>query len=69
MRPASWKIRPAAFADHGMTSGIEMEVVASKLGHVHEAVDVEAVESDEDAEARDAADRAVEASPTLSCMK
>ena len=38
-----------------------MEVIAAELGHVHEAVDVEAVERDEDAEARDAADRAVEA--------
>ena len=36
------------------------EIVPRQLGHVHEAVDVEAVQRDEDAEARDAADRAVE---------
>src|SRR6185436_6100818 len=51
----------AAFAQHGVARGIEMEIVAAELRHVHEAVDVEAIERDEDAEARHAADRAVEA--------
>ena len=60
-RPASWNTRPAALADHRVAPGVEVEVVAAELGDVDEAVDVEVVERDEDAEARHAADRAVEA--------
>ena len=37
-----------------------MEVVVAELGNVHQAVDVETVERDEQTEVRDAADRAVE---------
>ena len=37
-----------------------MEVIASELGDVDEAVDIEIVERHEDTEARDAADRSAE---------
>ena len=50
----------AALADQRVAHGVEVEIVAAELGDVHEAVDVEAVERHEQAEARDAADRAGE---------
>src|SRR5262245_9442437 len=51
---------PGALADERVSRCIEMEVVATELGHVHEAVDREIVERDEDPEACHAADRAGE---------
>ena len=67
MRPASWNVRPDALADQRVRAGVEVEVVAAELGDVHEPVDGEAVERHEQAEARDAADGAVEllADPVL----
>src|SRR5262245_2722184 len=56
---ASRKLEDAArpLADQRVPGRFEMEVIATELGHVHEAVDREVVERDEDAEARYAADR------------
>src|SRR6185312_3154293 len=50
----------AALAAQLVARGLVAEVVAAELVDMHEPVDVEAVESDEEAEARDTADRAVE---------
>ena len=43
-----------------MAARIEVEIVATEFGDVHQAIDVEAVERHEEAETRHAADRAVE---------
>ena len=51
-RPASWNVAAAALADERVARRVEVEVVAAELGDVHEAVDVEAVERHEEAEAR-----------------
>src|SRR5436190_5322684 len=50
------EIAAAPFTDQRVACRIEMEVVAAELGHVHESVDVEVVQRDEDAEARHATD-------------
>src|SRR5437764_3213053 len=50
----------AALAVHRVVHGIEMEVVVPEFGDVNQAIDVEPIQCDEQAEVRDAADRAVE---------
>ena len=58
--PGQLEREAAPLADERVPACIEMEIVAAELGDVDEAVDVEAIERHEQAEARDAADRAVE---------
>ena len=47
-----------ALAIERVARGIEVEVIAAQLGHMHESVDIQAIECDEKAEMSDAANRA-----------
>ena len=46
-----------------MAGRVEVKVIAAELGHVHESVDIQSIERHENAEARDAGDRAGELFP------
>jgi hypothetical protein len=67
MRPASWNV-VRALADQRVAAGVEVEVVAAELGDVHEAVDREAVERDEQPKLVTPLIVPSNSSPTRSCM-
>ncbi|EXI77174.1 MAG: hypothetical protein AW12_03136 [Candidatus Accumulibacter sp. BA-94] len=50
----------AAFTEHLVTRGVELEVLVAQFRNVHQAFDVDLIESDEDAEGDDGGDRSGE---------